>query len=93
MQQAPDRRDRLKYVLSQIAVARGGEAPDMESESESSDEEVSCYVVLVVCLISSSNPGFYAQEEEFYTPGTIDLLDARRKMAEYSLPRYSPQLY
>ncbi|KAG8899751.1 hypothetical protein FRB99_006454 [Tulasnella sp. 403] len=26
-------------------------------------------------------------EEEFYTPGTLELLEARRKMAEFSLPR------
>lgn len=26
-------------------------------------------------------------EEEFYTPGTSELLEARRKIAEYSLPR------
>ncbi|KAG8836031.1 hypothetical protein FRC17_010495 [Serendipita sp. 399] len=27
------------------------------------------------------------EEEEFYTPGSLDLLEARRKIAEYSLPR------
>ncbi|KAG8862149.1 hypothetical protein FRB96_002179 [Tulasnella sp. 330] len=64
-ERAPDRRDRLKYVLSQIATARGGEQAEMESESESEDEE----------------------EEEFYTQGTNELLKARRKIAEFSLPR------
>src|SRR5690242_1415488 len=39
--QAPDRRDRLRYVLSQIAAARGGDMSDIESESEESAEEVS----------------------------------------------------
>ncbi|KAL4065853.1 WD40-repeat-containing domain protein [Scleroderma yunnanense] len=28
-----------------------------------------------------------ADEEEFYTPGTLELLEARRRLAEYSLPR------
>lgn len=37
--QPADRRDRLKYVLSQINVARGDEAAETESESESEDEE------------------------------------------------------
>ncbi|KAF9266960.1 WD40 repeat-like protein [Marasmius fiardii PR-910] len=27
------------------------------------------------------------EEEEFYSPGTLELLEARRKIAEYSLPR------
>ncbi|KAF9530421.1 U4/U6 snRNP-specific spliceosomal protein [Crepidotus variabilis] len=27
------------------------------------------------------------EEEEFYTPGSVDLLEARRKIAEFSLPR------
>lgn len=37
--QPADRRDRLKYVLSQINVARGDEAAETESGSESEDEE------------------------------------------------------
>lgn len=28
-----------------------------------------------------------AQEEEFYSPGSLELLEARRWIAEYSLPR------
>jgi hypothetical protein len=28
------------------------------------------------------------QEEEFYSPGSLELLEARRKLAEFSLPRY-----
>ncbi|EJD07698.1 WD40 repeat-like protein [Fomitiporia mediterranea MF3/22] len=61
-----DRRDRLKYVLSQISVARGGDLPDLESESESDEEET---------------------VEEFYTPGSFELLEARRRIAEFSIPR------
>jgi U4/U6 small nuclear ribonucleoprotein PRP4 len=38
-ERAPDRRDRLKYVLSQIQAARGGEALEAESESSSEEEE------------------------------------------------------
>ncbi|KAF7309781.1 WD-REPEATS-REGION domain-containing protein [Mycena indigotica] len=32
------------------------------------------------------------EEEEFYSPGSLELLEARRRLAEYSLPRsYSPR--
>ncbi|KAJ3566775.1 hypothetical protein NP233_g6786 [Leucocoprinus birnbaumii] len=65
-ERAADRRDRLRYVLSQINAARGEDA--MPIESESSEEE-------------SEN------EEEFYTPGSLELLEARRRIAEFSLPR------
>jgi U4/U6 small nuclear ribonucleoprotein PRP4 len=54
----------------------------VDEESSDSDEEV------------RRNPWFYFfltryrnQEEEFYTPGSLELLDARRHIAEYSLPR------
>jgi U4/U6 small nuclear ribonucleoprotein PRP4 len=29
----------------------------------------------------------FQKEEEFYTEGSLELLEARRKIAEYSLPR------
>jgi hypothetical protein len=29
----------------------------------------------------------FDQEEEFYSPGSLELLEARRRIAEYSLPR------
>ncbi|EJU04759.1 WD40 repeat-like protein [Dacryopinax primogenitus] len=61
-ERAADRRDRLKYILSQLGVERGIPVED----EESSEEE---------------------QEEEFYTPGPLELLDARRKLAQFSLPR------
>ncbi|ESK96502.1 u4 u6 small nuclear ribonucleoprotein prp4 [Moniliophthora roreri MCA 2997] len=35
----------------------------------------------------SSEESEEEQEEEFYSPGSLELLEARRKMAEYSLPR------
>ncbi|KAF5387298.1 hypothetical protein D9757_005758 [Collybiopsis confluens] len=63
-----DRRDRLKYVLSQINAARGDDVMQVDEESsDDSDEE--------------------EEESEFYTPGSLELLEARRKIAEYSLPR------
>ncbi|KIK61772.1 hypothetical protein GYMLUDRAFT_42815 [Collybiopsis luxurians FD-317 M1] len=63
-----DRRDRLKYVLSQINAARGDDVMQVDEESsDESDEE--------------------EEESEFYTPGSLELLEARRKIAEYSLPR------
>ena len=56
---------------------------DEESSSEESEEEV-CGPS---CPKSCSFPTHLAQVEEFYTPGSLELLEARRYMAEYSLPR------
>lgn len=64
-----DRRDRLKYVLQQIQVARAG---SMEVDEEDTDDE---------------DEDDEEKEEEFYTPGSDDLLKARRKIAEFSLAR------
>ncbi|ORZ25920.1 WD40-repeat-containing domain protein, partial [Absidia repens] len=63
---AGDRRDRLRFLLSKIT---GEEAPS-ESESESEDNE----------------------EEEFFTPGTPALLEARQWTTSYSLPRAKQRL-
>ncbi|KAK7061013.1 hypothetical protein VNI00_000748 [Paramarasmius palmivorus] len=38
-------------------------------------------------LEESSEESEEEQEEEFYSPGSLELLEARRKIAEYSLPR------
>jgi U4/U6 small nuclear ribonucleoprotein PRP4 len=69
-----DRRDRLRYVLSQLRAAKdepvGGES-DESSDSGIEDEDGE-------------------KEEEFYTEGTMDLKQARRDMTEYSIPRYAP---
>ncbi|KZW00055.1 WD40 repeat-like protein [Exidia glandulosa HHB12029] len=65
-ERAPDRRDRLIYVLSQINAAKGGDAMDVDAQEESSSDD---------------------DEEEFYTAGDLELLEARRRMAEYSIPR------
>nr|GAT43593.1 predicted protein [Mycena chlorophos] len=36
---------------------------------------------------SDSSDNSEEEEEEFYSPGTMELLEARRRLAEYSLPR------
>lgn len=50
--------------------------------SEESEEEVRSFAL--ICL---NNTQKNLQEEEFYSPGSLELLDARRAIAEYSLPR------
>ncbi|KAF7308772.1 WD-REPEATS-REGION domain-containing protein [Mycena kentingensis (nom. inval.)] len=64
-ERAAERRERLRYVLTQINVARG-DAMQVDADSSSDSEE---------------------EEEEFYSVGTMELLEARRLLAEYSLPR------
>ncbi|ORX55153.1 WD40 repeat-like protein [Hesseltinella vesiculosa] len=61
-----ERRDRLRYLLSQMAD--GGK---VESEPESEDED----------------------EEEFFTPGSQELLQARQFITTYSLPRAKERLH
>lgn len=39
----------------------------------------------MVCVQNS--PVVLYQVEEFYTPGSLELLEARRRLAEFSLPR------
>ncbi|KAG0147078.1 hypothetical protein CROQUDRAFT_656542 [Cronartium quercuum f. sp. fusiforme G11] len=67
-----DRRDRLRYVLSQIAEAKGWE---LEKEGATGDQE------------DDSKDGHDEEDgdEEFYTEGTEDLLEARRAIADFSL--------
>jgi U4/U6 small nuclear ribonucleoprotein PRP4 len=71
--------------LSQINAARGegtGEVEESSSEEEEAEAEVR------PCRSYIANRGkltFVLQE--FYTEGTADLLEARRSIAEYSLPR------
>jgi len=81
---AADRRDRLIYVLSQINAARGDGAAEVEessSEEEDVEDEVRPY------LSYTTKRGKLIILQEFYTEGTVDLLEARRSIAEYSLPR------
>ncbi|EGG12284.1 uncharacterized protein MELLADRAFT_24633, partial [Melampsora larici-populina 98AG31] len=64
-----DRRDRLRYVLSQIAEAKGWELEkDGMEEDENKDEEED-----------------EDEDEEFYTEGTDELLMSRRFIADFSL--------
>lgn len=52
-----------------------------ESSEESSEEEVR--TVPFPCV----NALICGQVEEFYSPGSLELLESRRRIAEYSLPR------
>ena len=84
MLKAADRRDRLIYVLSQINAARGeggAEVEESSSEEEEAEAEVRPY------LSYATKRGKLILLQEFYTEGTVDLLEARRSIAEYSLPR------
>ena len=81
---AADRRDRLIYVLSQINAARGEGTVEAE---ESSSEEEEAEAEVRPCLSYTTERGKLIVLQEFYTEGTADLLEARRSIAEYSLPR------
>ena len=81
--QAADRRERLIYVLSQIHAARGDEGMHLDDESASESENVRFLVVLDILFLLK----IIFQEEEFYTYGSLELLEARRQIAEFSLPR------
>ena len=84
MLKAADRRDRLIYVLSQINAARGEDAAEVEelsSEEEEVEDEVCSH------LSHATKCRKLIALQEFYTEGTVNLLEARRSIAEYSLPR------
>lgn len=66
-----DRRDRLRELLYQRQVGDGDDSMCDGSDSEK----------------DSARGAGDDDEEEFYTPGDQELLDARRKIAIYSLPR------
>lgn len=61
-------------------------AVDKESSQES-EEEVRPFGF----FHSSTLPIYYAQVEEFYSPGTPKSLKARRLPTEYSLPKFDFQ--
>ena len=69
-------------MLSQINAARGDDAMavDEESSDESEDEVRPSFSLLFPLLTCF-------QVEEFYSPGSLELLEARRRIAEFSLPR------
>lgn len=67
-----DRRDRLRELLTQRAELEAGE--DGEGDLHMQDT-------------AQDDGGQGEQEEEFYTEGMEELLEARRAIARYSLPR------
>ncbi|KAL9111999.1 MAG: hypothetical protein Q9227_003619 [Pyrenula ochraceoflavens] len=68
-----DRRDRLRELLLSQLEAAEGEGADVAMEDATS--------------AGSDGGEEDEQEEEFYTMGSQTLLDARRQIAKYSLPR------
>ncbi|KAF2674982.1 WD40 repeat-like protein [Microthyrium microscopicum] len=67
---AQDRRDRLRELLTQQAEAGDDDDVDMEDGMGNGDEP----------------------NEEYYTEGTNELLEARKEMARFSLPRSKKRL-
>lgn len=67
-----DRRDRLREILTTQAELEGGE--DGVPDVQMQD-------------INQADGGQAEQDEEFYTQGIPDLLEARKTIARYSLPR------
>jgi hypothetical protein len=62
--------------------------PGSDDSSDSEDEEVSHAGSSLKFWGVPTDLGLYEQkEEEFYTPGSEELLVARRKIADFSLKR------
>lgn len=72
-----DRRDRLRELLAIKGEIEDAEAEDRDEEMRDVDEQ---------------GQGDGEVEEEFYTKGSEELLEARRKIAELSLPRAKRRL-
>ncbi|RPB24737.1 WD40 repeat-like protein [Terfezia boudieri ATCC MYA-4762] len=72
-----DRRDRLRYLLYEIEEAKEGHAGRSASGTPG-PEDVD---------MGEGEEGKDEEDEEFYTPGIPELLDVRRELAWYSLPR------
>ncbi|KAF9972598.1 U4/U6 small nuclear ribonucleoprotein Prp4 [Actinomortierella ambigua] len=68
---AMDRRTRLRELMAIKAGETGAGDEEMKSDNEEAEKE------------EESDE----EDEEVYTPGTEELLNARRKIAHYSLPR------
>lgn len=68
-----DRRDRLREFLTQQAEAEFGGDGDDDVQMQGMEQE--------------EEDGQADQDEEFYTEGIPELLEARQAMARYSLPR------
>ncbi|CAG8672850.1 8431_t:CDS:10, partial [Racocetra fulgida] len=84
-----DRRDRLRYLLSKLEGAEIVPDEDEETESES-EEEV--HVQHIDEIVDSVRICKIKREEEFFTQGTLELLEARRWITRYSLPRARDRL-
>ncbi|KDE03868.1 hypothetical protein MVLG_05690 [Microbotryum lychnidis-dioicae p1A1 Lamole] len=82
-ERAEDRRDRLREVLGRRREEEKRRRKERRgswvgSSGESSDEEE---------REGSQDGEEHEEEEEFYTEGSIELKEARRRIAQYSLPR------
>lgn len=74
-----DRRDRLRYLLYEIEEAKEGRTGEGRSVSGTpGPEDVD---------MADGEGDKDDDDEEFYTPGIPELLEARREIANYSLPR------
>ncbi|KAJ2555753.1 hypothetical protein EV175_002194 [Coemansia sp. RSA 1933] len=76
---AGDRRNRLRYVLSKIAVDQKSTAPG-DGDQEMLSQE------------GTIEDDKEEEEEEFYTEGSVELRQARHQIAEYSLVRARDRL-
>ena len=70
-----DRRDRLRELLTDLAERQDAAAADRDLDEEMADAE------------EAEAEEEAEQQEEFYTEGTDALLEARKDMARFSLPR------
>ena len=70
-----DRRDRLRELLTDLAERQDAAAADRDLDEEMADAE------------DAEAQEEAEQQEEFYTEGTDALLEARKDMARFSLPR------
>lgn len=75
-----DRRDRLRELLTDIAERQDAEAGDMDEAMMDAED-------MEAAAAAEEEEEEAEQQEEFYTEGTDALLEARRDMARFSLPR------
>ncbi len=89
-ERAADRRERLIYLLSKRREQDGDDEMLVDDEEDESSEEEE--VRMHACMQHRVNSlySLYSQQEEFWTPGSLELLEARRRIAEFSLPRSAP---
>ncbi|KAF8467782.1 WD40-repeat-containing domain protein [Kalaharituber pfeilii] len=73
-----DRRDRLRYLLYEIEERNERQGTRSVSGTPGPDGDVD---------MEEGERGKEEEDEEFYTPGIPELLESRREIATYSLPR------